>query len=250
MNIIMSCSRICINCILIFVKLVFTLISLCNLPLRPKQILIICLYDGFLVITGWMLKFVTKGDTEPKPSTSPGPSSTMSSVKGLFHCWKRLFIWFVPTNKWHFVIQSFWNGGRCLKIKFCLGAQFGQWWPWLKYPQETETRPVVYDTAPRFTMTWMTMKHHQHNNKHLCISTKRLIQSVYIQVQCSNREQLFRNPITFPVPWFNIQGPFTHNFCKYSLNPIKDNMKPHKTHWFTSNMTNKKTKKVPSQKHF
>ena len=33
------------NSISIFVRLVFTLISLCNLPLRPKQILIICLMD-------------------------------------------------------------------------------------------------------------------------------------------------------------------------------------------------------------
>ena len=67
--IIISFSHIHINCILIFVRLVFTLISLCNLPLRPKQILIICLYDRFLVITGSMLKFVTEDDMEPAPST-------------------------------------------------------------------------------------------------------------------------------------------------------------------------------------
>ena len=67
--IIISFSHIHINCILIFVRLVFTLISLCNLPSRPKQILIICLYDRFLVITGSMLKFVTEDDMEPAPST-------------------------------------------------------------------------------------------------------------------------------------------------------------------------------------
>ena len=46
----------------------------------PPQIWIICLYDGFLVITGSMLKFVTKGDTEPAPSTSPEPSRTLTSI--------------------------------------------------------------------------------------------------------------------------------------------------------------------------
>ena len=61
-------------------RLVFTLISLCSFPLRPKQILIICIYDGFLVITGSMLKFVTKGDMEPSPSTSQGPSSSTTST--------------------------------------------------------------------------------------------------------------------------------------------------------------------------
>ena len=94
MNIIISCSHIWNNCILIFVRLVFTLISLYNSPSRPKQISIICLYDGFLVITGSMLKFVAKGDTEKELLS-------------------RLFIWYVPKS----FCNRGWGGTRKKKIQ-------------------------------------------------------------------------------------------------------------------------------------